>query len=61
MEEIAAVTIFKLILQYGAPPLLTYISARMKDAGMSEAEIHKMFIDSCVIFDTQDPNSIIPA
>lgn len=58
MEEVAIAAIFKVILQYGIPPVLAYISARMKDAGMSEAEIHKMFIDSCVVFDKQDPNSI---
>ena len=54
-EEVAI-----LILKYGAPPILAYISARMKDAGMTEEEIHKMFIDSCVVFDKQDPNSINP-
>ena len=54
-EEVAI-----LILKYGAPPILAYISARMKDAGMTEEEIHKMFLDSCVVFDKQDPNSINP-
>ena len=54
-EEVAI-----LILKYGAPPILAYISARMKDAGMTEAEIRKMFLDSCVVFDKQDPNSIQP-
>lgn len=54
-EEVAI-----LILKYGAPPILAYISARMKDAGMTEAEVHKMFLDSCVVFDKQDPNSINP-
>ena len=54
-EEVAV-----LILKYGAPPILAYISARMKDAGMTEAEIHKMFLDSCAVFDKQDPNSIQP-
>ena len=54
-EEVAI-----LILKYGAPPILAYISARMKDAGMTEAEVHKIFIDSCVVFDKQDPTSINP-
>ena len=56
MEEIAAVAI--LIIKYGAPPILSYIAARMKDAGMTEAEIHQQFIASCPVFDKQDPNSI---
>ena len=58
IEEVVPIAI--LLMKYGAPPLLAWISARMKDAGMTQEEIHKMFIDSCVVFDKQDPNSIQP-
>ena len=59
MEELATLGI--LIIKYGAPPVLAWIATRMKDSGMTEAEIHSMFLENCAVFDTQDPNSIIPA
>ena len=58
MEELIPIGI--LIMKYGAPPILAWIAARMKDAGMSEAEIHTMFVASSAVFDKQDPNSIQP-
>jgi hypothetical protein len=56
MEELSLIGI--LIVKYGVSPLLAYIVARMKDAGMTEEEIHAHFVKSCTVFDAEDPNSI---